>query len=151
MTDLKDRARALAATALACARKGDWQAASGHVQQLGSECGPDGTLYAVMGWCDTLAAKQGIDENSGPLALGWRDEDTGRFHLGGEGVPDRIRWAGQLIVARAALDEEMFWALIKALPKDPRVVGDHVGALLETVAITMNGLAAASPEGSQQS
>jgi hypothetical protein len=149
VTGTKERARTLAAEALAFARRHDWPAANSRVQALHSECGPDGTLFAVVGWCDTLAAAQGINENSGPLALGWRDQDTGRVHAGTDGVPPRIRWAGQLIVARAALDEATFFALIKALPKDRKIVGDHVGAVLETVAITMNGLPVRKPEADQ--
>ena len=113
MTDsLKERARILAAYALRDARAGDYAAASRYVRELNAECGSQGTMFAVNGWCDTLAAHSGISENSGPLALGWKDAETGRVHLGTEGVPDRVRWAGQLIVARAALDKPMFDALI---------------------------------------
>ena len=137
---LKERARTLAAYALRDARAGDYTAASRRVRELNAECGSQGAMIAVCGWCDTLAAHSGISENSGPLALGWKDAETGRVHLGTEGVPDRVRWAGQLIVARAALDRPMFDALIKALPDDKAVVGSYVGAVLETVAVTMNGL-----------
>jgi len=145
MTDaLKDRARTLAAYALRDARAGDYAAASRHVRELNAECGSTGAMIAVRGWCDTLAAHSGVSENSGPLALGWKDAETGRVHLGTEGVPDRVRWAGQLIVARAALDKPMFDALIAALPDDKAVIGSYVGAVLETVAITMNGLPAAA-------
>jgi len=145
MTDaLKDRARTLAAYALRDARAGDYAAASRHVRELNAECGSTGAMIAVCGWCDTLAAHSGVSENSGPLALGWKDAETGRVHLGTEGVPDRVRWAGQLIVARAALDKPMFDALIAALPDDKAVIGSYVGAVLETVAITMNGLPAAA-------
>ena len=143
---LKDRARTLAAYALRDARAGDYTAASRHVRELNAECGGAGMMIAVRGWCDTLAAHSGVSENSGPLALGWKDAETGRVHLGTEGVPDRVRWAGQLIVARAALDKPMFDALIAALPDDKAVIGSYVGAVLETVAITMNGLPAAAGE-----
>jgi hypothetical protein len=144
-SSLKERACILAAYALHDARAGDYAAASAHVRQLNAECGGTGTMIAVVGWCDTLAAHSGISEDSGPLALAWKDAETGRIHVGAEGVPDRARWAGQLIVARAALDKPMFDALIAALPDDKAVVGSYVGAVLETVAITMNGLATAAP------
>ena len=137
---LKERARTLAAYALRDARAGDYAAASKRVSELNAECGGAGVMIAVAGWCDTLAAHTGISENSGPLTLGWKDAETGRVHLGTEGVPDRVRWAGQLIVARAALDKPMFDALIMALPEDKTVAGSYVGAVLETVAVTMNGL-----------
>ena len=146
MTDIKERARTLAAYALRDARAGDYTAASKHVRQLNDECGSQGTMIAVCGWCDTLAAHSGVSENSGPLALGWKDAETGRVHAGAEGVPDRVRWAGQLIVARAALDKPMFDALIASLPDDKAVIGSYVGAVLDTVAITMNGLPDAVPE-----
>ena len=80
------------------------------------------------------------------LAHRAKDAETGRVHLGTEGVPDRVRWAGQLIVARAALDKPMFDALIMSLPEDKAVVGSYVGAVLETVAVTMNGLPDAASE-----
>jgi hypothetical protein len=137
---LKDRARTLAACALRDARAGDYAAASRQVRELNAEYGSAGTMIAIAGWCDTLAAHCGISENSGPLALGWKDAETGRVHLGAEGVPDRVRWAGQLIIARAALDKPMFDALISSLPDDKAAVGSYVGAVLETVAVTMNGL-----------
>jgi hypothetical protein len=146
MTDLKERARTLAAQALHAARQNDYPAASAFVQQLNAECGSGGAMFAVCGWIDTLAAASGMSENSGPLALGFRDAETGEAHAGSEGVPDRIQWAGQLIIARTALDEPMFTALIAALPKDKKVVGSYVGAVLETVAMTMNGLPDHHPE-----
>jgi hypothetical protein len=137
---IRERARTLAAYALHEARAGDYAAASKHVRMLNAECGSQGTMLAICGWCDTLAAHLNLDENSGPLALAWKDVETGRIHAGTEGVPDRARWAGQLIVARAALDKPMFDALIKSLPGDKAVVGSYVGAVLEAVAITMGTL-----------
>ena len=139
-TPIKERARTLAAYALRDARAGDYAAASKHVRALNTECGPQGTMFAICGWCDTLADQLNLGENSGPLALAWKDAETGRVHVGTEGVPDRARWAGQLIVARAALDEAMFDALIKSLPDDKAVIGSYVGAVLEAVAITMGAL-----------
>lgn len=140
MTDVKQRARTLAAQALAAARGNDYPAASALVRQLNAECGSEGAMIAVCGWIDTLAVKSGISEKDAVLALGFRDAGTGLAQLGSEGVPDRIRWAGQLIIARARLDEPMFSALIAALPKDKAVVGSYVGAVLETVACTINDL-----------
>lgn len=143
----KERARTLAAAALRDAMAGDYAAASKHVRALNAECGSPGTMFAIAGWCDTLAAHLNLREDSGPLVLAWKDAGTGRVHAGTEGVPDRARWAGQLIVARAALDKPMFDALIQSLPDDKAVVGSYVGAVLETVAITMVGLPNASEEG----
>jgi hypothetical protein len=146
VTDVKQRARTLAAQALAAARKDDYPAASALVRQLNAECGSEGTMHAICGWIDTLAAKSGISEKDAVLALGFRDAGTGQVHLGSEGVPDRIRWAGQLIIARARLDEPMFRALISALPADKTAAGSYVGAVLETVACTINDLLPAKPE-----
>ena len=55
----------------------------------------------------------------------------------------------RLIVARAALDKPMFDALIASLPDDPAVIGSYVGAVLETVATTMNGLPDATSAGEE--
>jgi hypothetical protein len=133
----KELARTLAARALAAGRRGDWPGASAIVQQINDELGGTGTMFAVCGWCDTLAATAGVSERD-QLALGWLDPATGEIRLSSEGVPARTLWAAQLITARAALDKPMFDALIAALPADRAVIGSHVGAVLETVVATLD-------------
>lgn len=50
------------------------------------------------------------------------------------------RWAGQLVAARAAMDEPKFMGLIDELPEDGFEIGAYVGAVLSSVAMTINGL-----------
>jgi len=139
MTDaIKDRARHLAAGALHAAQRGDWTTASQTMQVINDEIGGEGTTMAICGWCDTLAATLGINANTEHLALSWVNRDTRKVSTSGD-VPARVRWAGQLIVARAALDKPAFDALIGVLPEDnKKMIGDYVGAVLECVAITLN-------------
>jgi hypothetical protein len=133
---VKVKARDLAARALAAAIRGEWQVASAIVRRMNAECGSEGTMIAVVGWCDTLTVRLGLDATKDTLALGFVDQDTGTRSMS-TGVPQRTQWAGQLIMARARLDQPMFEALIDALPDDPKVVGSYVGAVLECVAMTL--------------
>ena len=135
---IKDRARDFAARALNAAIRGEWDIASKIVRRMNAELGSAGAMIAVVGWCDTLTMRLGLNEAEGALALGFVDESTGTRSMAG-GVAPRIAWAGQLIIARARLDEQMFNALIGALPDDPKVVGSYVGAVLECVATTLKG------------
>ena len=93
MTDLKERARTLAAYALRDARAGDYTAASKHVpaqRRMRRRGNDDRRLRMVRHSRRTV----GYQRDSGPLALGWKDAETGRVHAGAEGVPDRVQWAG---------------------------------------------------------
>lgn len=135
-TTVKDRARDFAARALNAAMREEWEIASAIVRRMNTECGSEGTMIAVVGWCDSLTVRLGLDKAEGTLALGFVNPDTGAMTTAA-GVAPRIQWAGQLIMARARLDKSMFDALIDALPDDPKVVGAYVGAVLECVAMTL--------------
>lgn len=126
----KDVARSLASRALNAAMRDEWPVAAAIVRRLNADCGSDGALIAVAGWCDTLAARMGVDgEHPVEVKFAARPGETE--------PPTRIQWAAQLIMARARLDEESFYALIRMLPKNPKIVGSYVGAVLECVALTL--------------
>lgn len=143
------RARALqfATEALHAAFRDDKDAATRAVQAISDEAGGPGMAVAVKAWCDTLIGAWrrdgGIPDGGADGVLvrpAWRDTDTGRVATDADEVPAEFRWAGRLIAARVALDKPAYDALIAALPADGEAIARHVGALLGTVALTLQAL-----------
>jgi hypothetical protein len=89
-------------------------------------------MTAVVGWCDTLAARLGLDGDR-PLEVKFATRPGGT----GTEPPVRVQWAAQLIMARARLDRTSFEALIGMLPSSGKIQGSYVGAVLECVALTL--------------
>lgn len=130
MAETLDLARDLAARALNAAERGEWSIAAAIVRRLHADCGPDGTMTAIVGWCDTLAARMGVTGED-PVVVKFAAQP------GQTEPPTRIQWATQLIMARARLDKTSFDALIRMLPPNGKVQGSFVGAVLECVALTL--------------
>jgi hypothetical protein len=129
-------ARDLAARALNAALREEWSIAAAIVRRLNADCGSEGTMTAVVGWCDTLATGLGLDGEH-PVEVKFAARPGTRSAE----PPLRIQWAAQLIMARARLDKTTFDALIGALPKNPAMVGSYVGAVLECAALTLKDAA----------
>jgi hypothetical protein len=130
--------RELALQALQAALRDDWDDG---VQRAFDELNTDGEalLFALVAWCDWLiqaqAQMQGVEvPAAGPVPgfsrPGWLNMGTRRGTLNADEVPREARWAGQLIAARAAMDQPQFTALITALPDDSLEAGEHVSTLL---------------------
>lgn len=137
------RARELAAEALHAAIREDWPAASKAMQAIDGETGGEGSVLALVAWCDTMIVAQrramGLPDEPQAREVArpvWLDGGTGRASLNADGVPPAARWAGQLIAARAALDLEAFNALLTALPADGKARGAYAGAVLQACALT---------------
>lgn len=136
MSDPRKYAKKLARAALVEAmRTGVTQKVADVVQRIWTETGPDGAYTALMAWCDTVAIQAGVD-GSKPVHIAFQARETGEI-TGAEGVtrPESV-WAGQMISARVARDQETFEALIYAIPEG-RAMGQHVLALLEMCALTI--------------
>jgi hypothetical protein len=132
----RQNARDLAARALDAAMCGEWAVAAAIVRRLNADLGGEGTVTAVVGWCDTLIARLGLDadaETEPAFAFAGRPAGP----VAGDEVPVRVQWAAHLIMARARLDKQAFNALIKVLPSNPATVGAYVGTVLECVAMTL--------------
>lgn len=127
------RALVLAGEALRAALNSDWPGAVDLVAAIGRECGGEGVQTALLAWSDTLIAERPSPSGLPVHLVFWDAETCGRVEP--ECVPDRALWAGRMLAARAAEDKDMWFALLDALPDDPAVVGSHVGAVLETVAL----------------
>lgn len=137
------RARELATAALHAAMREDWTGASKAMRSLSEETGSNGVMFAVLRYCDTIIGRQlamrGLPDDAwdGGVRMAWLNVDHGTLGHAGQ-VPDSVRWAGQLVAARAAKDEAAFRALIGAMPDDDGERGKYVGELLRSCAITAN-------------
>jgi hypothetical protein len=134
-------AREIAGRALRCAVREDWPGAVRALKQLDAGFGAGGMSVAFAGWCDTLISKQrelGIARPGAARPL-WVNTGTGEVGSADD-VPAEVRWAGQLIAARAAWDEDAYTALARAVPRTPEAVTAHVATLLECVSGTLRGL-----------
>jgi hypothetical protein len=132
----------LAATAYHAALAGRWQAAADAVVRISDECGGEGLSVALRAWCDTYADHSTGGQPGVPTVnINFIRTDTGQLDdQRSERVPPEIRWAGELLRARAALDQERWSELLAELPDDGEAIGDHVFAVLKGVALTINGL-----------
>ena len=132
------RAMRLAGDALRCALVDDWTLATRTVQRISDECGSAGVARAILGWSDTLIARTpGLHGNA--VRLAFMNADSGEVG-GADDVPEEVRWAGRVLAARAADDEDAWNALMDALPDDPAATGRHVARLLHLVALNLRNL-----------
>lgn len=143
-TQDSDRARAieLASKAFLYALKDRWSQAGRTVQQLGDEHPEQGVAIALMAWADTFFdhATDGADMRvQFRRSPGFINARTGTLSESGV-VPARLRWAGEVITARVAMDEQRFRRVVAELPDDPAECGSFVLAVLETCVQTINGL-----------
>ena len=118
----------------------DLAGAAPHVQALFDECGQDGLVRAILGWSDTLINRSGIPTDGTPVRAAWMpydpDDPNPQVKTADE-IEPVARWAGRLLVARAALDQDAWNALMDSVPKDPAVMGDHVMELLGMIALNL--------------
>lgn len=134
------RAMDLARTALWAAVRDDTDQAVAAVKSISSETGGEGLMDAILGWCDTAIAQAGVEVGA-PIRIAWMEAETLRVNAGPEEVRPTARWAGRLLAARAADDQDMFMALMDSIPHDPKAVGDHVWELVQMVALNLRGVA----------
>ncbi|MCP2339221.1 hypothetical protein [Actinomadura rupiterrae] len=128
-------ALALTSASLTAALASDWHRAMRLLQQVGDECGPDGVDRALLALCDTAIHVSGIVPGT-PVAISWQAVDGDGAITGPDEVTrPEVVWAGRMLAARAADDEEQWDALLAAAPEDEIAFGRHAGALLEMSAL----------------
>lgn len=133
----------LATAALHAGMRGDWQAATRATQDINDRHGGDALLVAMLAWVDTFVVhRTGGSVSDKPVALAFQNAETGEIGSAADVRPE-VRWAGQMIAARVADDKATWDALLATVPTDPKVVGAHVGALLEAVALGLREAGAA--------
>ncbi len=141
----------LAAAALWAAVAEDWTRANKAAQMIGDEFGGDGVVTAMIGWADTVIAQTpGLVGDGRPVRLAFQQLETGHIDYDAERVPDGVRWAGRLLTARAADDEDAFAALIDSVPDDV-TFSRNVGCVLQMAALNLRALQTATAgEGESQ-
>jgi hypothetical protein len=130
----------LAAAALQAAMAGKHQTAGRLVERIVTECGWPGVDDALRGLIDTYLdhiSDGRVDQYRGRGRVGAWNGDTGAMttDLTAPEIPERVRWATQLVQARADLDHQRWDELIGELTDD--TFGDRVVAVLEGAASTM--------------
>lgn len=130
----------LAGAALNAALARQWPRAERALQRLNAECDSHGLAVALIAWCDTLIdhATGGETDPQKVRMAAW-NVDTGA--IGGE-VRPTVRWAMELVRARAADDQDGFEALLDELNAigDGCARGEYVVDLLQSVALTISSL-----------
>lgn len=124
----------LTGRAFRAAMRRDDKVASALVSRIDTELGAQAVHAALTAWADTTIHALGLDYGK-PKHLHWQHADTGKRD-DASAVPPPARWAGQLLNARVALDEDTWAALIDALPDDAQQVGLHVMTFLSSCAAT---------------
>ena len=142
----RERGISLAADALQAAMAEDYGRAKTAIVAINDELGGEGLTLAIVAWSDTLVAqyrKATGTPDDAPVRMAWQDADTGDISATGNDVSPEVRWAGQVVAARAALDKAGFNALLRNLPRDGWAIGGYVSALLNSVSLTLCRLAEA--------
>ncbi|GLY21669.1 hypothetical protein [Micromonospora sp. NBRC 101691] len=128
----------LAAAALDAALARQWPRAERALQRLNAECDSEGLATALIGWCDTLIVHTtGGDTGSQTVRMAAWNVDTGV--IDGE-IRPTVRWAMELIQARAAKDLDAFQAKLDELNAidDGFERGKYAVELLQSVALTIS-------------
>lgn len=133
----------LASRTLAACQADRWDDASALLTRIVEEHGGDGVCLALTAWCDAYAdhATDGLTGDEPVHAvdgMNYMNAKTGA--MGAESMPDRIRWAGEMITARAAMDRDWWLALLADTGAHPHLLSERVWAVLECVALTTTRL-----------
>lgn len=129
----------LGRTALWAAVAEDWPRAQAATQEIGDRFGGDGVMVAALAWIDTtLTRVPGMGyaaDNGRKVALAFREETTGRAETAAD-VPPGVAWAGRLMAARSADDQDTFEALVNSVESDEQF-GQYIADLLLMVATNL--------------
>lgn len=131
----------LAQAVLSAALERKWPSVQNALERLNSECGADGLTLALVAWCDSFVeyANGGMPDDGVRARLAAWNVDTGAV---GAAERPTVQWATDLIAARAAFDEDQFYAVLGRLNAigDGYQRGRHVLELIESIALTMRSL-----------
>lgn len=140
MSDEHRKPVRLAGAVLSAAIDQKWPTVQRGLQRLNTECDANGLALALVAWCDTFAAHaNGGTPEFGKVRMVEWCVDTGQV---GVAPRETVRWATELIQARAQGDEAAFTALLDRLNSigDGFERGRYVVELVESIALTMRSL-----------
>jgi hypothetical protein len=120
----------LASFALTASRDQDYHAAGQAGQRIGEVYGFDVLPMVMLAWIDTTISRCGLDAAGKAVAIAWQREGDAAI-TDAASTPPAVVWAGSLIGARLADDEDMYRAVIGSV-KDDDEWSRNVGALLTT-------------------
>lgn len=102
------------------------------VERIAGEHGGRGVQVAMITWCELF-----IDHATGgttrPAGLQIEFDNS-------DDPPVELVWAQRMILARLVMNQQEWDETLNEVPTDPPGMGRHVLALLDTVAVTMQGL-----------
>lgn len=110
---------ALASRALGSALAGRWEEAADATRQISDVHGGTCLPQVMLAWIDVLGAVTGITEYGPGVHLSFLDTEAGAIRTA-DTVPPEVAWAGRLVAARFADDEDTFRALLRAVPPGER-------------------------------
>ncbi|HEX3778486.1 MAG TPA: hypothetical protein VHX38_02385 [Pseudonocardiaceae bacterium] len=120
----------LAAFALTKARDMDYEPAGQAIQRLGEVYGFEVIPQVMLAWIDSTISQCGIDPEGKPVGIAWQREGSEEV-TDADSTPPAVVWAGRLVGARLADDEEMYRAVIASIEDDEQW-SRNVAALLTT-------------------
>lgn len=132
----------LAHAALEAALADDHERAAAAVGRINKECGGEGLYVALMAWCDAYH-EHATDGKAGgrPSAMRAIRVDTGELQATTDpALPARVAWSAALAEARIRSDKDRFDELVAELPDNGFERGEYIGQVLDSVALTINGL-----------
>lgn len=124
-------AQRLGGAALAAYLTGHWNATAALVNAVRRNADWDGLYEMCTVWCDTVLTTIEGCEPGAPVHLVWQEVRTGLVAHSDE-VHPKIRWAGQILAARAAADDDSSRALFGAVPRED--LDEYLGVLLDVLA-----------------
>jgi hypothetical protein len=130
----------LAGVALTAARDLDYQAAAHAGERIGEIYGWDVLPQIMLAWIDVTTAKCGFDPQGEAVHIAWQNEDSAEV-TDADSTPPGAVWAGRLIGARLADDEDTYRAVMHAVTDDAEW-SRNVGALLTTCGAMLRRYAA---------
>lgn len=133
------RAVELAGRAFIAAMGNDTAGAVAAMKALSDECGPPGITLAIKAFCDTALGEKpaGLPDDA-IIMPAWREEESGQVTTSAAGLRPEVAWAGQLLVARARMDQDGYEAILAAIPRGlPGGSSRYVGTLLQMCAATV--------------
>jgi hypothetical protein len=96
--------------------------------------GREGVYRVAVTWCDYILERTPEYQPGEPVHLVWEEVATGTIRHAEE-APPMVRWAGQVLAARAADDQANAWAIFSAVPEEH--LAEHMATLLQTLAIQL--------------